>query len=71
MKTSPPKTVFAWLLAPAMLLPLRMWLSRLEQPDFLFGLSSDFYAGAAIGIAIAAAAIGLALLVRSLATEPT
>ena len=70
MTTKTPKLpvpALALLLVPAMLLPLRHSLLRLHQPDLLLGLSSDFYAGVTIGIAICTGAVGLAMLVNSLA----
>jgi hypothetical protein len=52
------------LLAPGVLLPAALMLSRLDRPDVAFGLGTDFFAGLAFGVMFATSLVALARLAR-------
>jgi hypothetical protein len=61
---SPNPSALRLLLVPALLLAPTVYLARAAQPDFLLGLSSDFYAGATAGFGACTMAFVLVKLVR-------
>lgn len=50
---------------PVFAMPLAIILGKQDQPNFLLGLSSDFWAGTLIGVALGAGILAIALMVRS------
>ena len=63
--SKPNRNYVLLVLAPALFGPISIALARQEQANFFLGLSSDFWAGTMIGATIAAALLGIGLLVRS------
>lgn len=63
--SKPNRNYVLLVLAPALFLPITLMLARKEQADLFLGLSSDFWAGTTIGVAVAVALLGIRLLIRS------
>lgn len=51
--------------SPTLIAPVAIALARYDRADFLLGLSSDFWAGALIGLSISAALFAITHITRS------